>query len=172
MNMISFIRKGWNPMRTGSENHQRENPSMISLATRGLLLSLGLVLALATARPAQAGSIWSGTICADPVTASEGFTGSFPGATKCEAVCKIAAGVCKAAVKSALSCQKDSVGGMIKAFATQCGALSGAEKDACVSSIKDEKASWAQELAGMKDTALANCAAFLDACIPGCSVPL
>ena len=142
---------------------------MISLATRGLLLSLGLVLVFA-ARPAQAGGgLWTGTICMDPVTVSEAFTGSFPGAIKCEAVCKMAAGACKAAVKTALSCQRDTFGGMLKAFATQCGGLEGTEKQDCVSSLKDEKTAWAQEVAGMKDEALANCAAFLDACIPGCA---
>jgi len=145
---------------------------MISFATRGLLLSLGLVLAVAfAARPALAGPPWSPDICTDPVDASLGFEGSFFGAPKCEAFCKIAAGVCKSAVKNALSCNAASIGGLLKAQAIVCGTLEGAEKVACVADLKDNKMSFHDEYADTKATALLNCAGFLEGCIAGCSMP-
>ena len=143
---------------------------MISLATRGLLLSLGLVLALATARPAQAGGVlWGGTICVNPTDVSAAFTGSFASAAKCEQVCKIAAGVCKAAVKDAVECQKDSVGGVIKAFVTECSPLEGVEKETCLANLKAEKKAWAEDLAMDKETALGSCSMFEETCIMGCA---
>lgn len=145
---------------------------MISIATRGLLLSLGLVLATAfVARPAQAGgTLWTGTICTDPVTVSGNFSGSFFGVAKCEAICKIAGGVCRGAVKDALSCQKDSMSSLLKAMAVVCGTLEGAEKADCIAQLKQNKSDLKDELAGERDTALANCASFLDGCVLGCSM--
>ena len=146
---------------------------MISFATRGLLLSLGLVLASAfVARPVQAGGVlWTGTICTDPVTVSGNFSGSFFGVAKCEAICKIAAGVCRGAVKDALSCSKDSMGSLLKAMAVVCGTLEGAEKADCLANLKESKLGLKEELAADRTIALANCAGFLDNCIDGCSMP-
>lgn len=145
---------------------------MISFVSRGLLLSLGLVLAFAVATPARAGGLlWTGTICMDPADASAAFDGSFAGADKCEAICKLAAGACKVAVKTALSCQKSTVGGVFKAFATGCDALEAPDKQECKAMLKQQKISFAEDLASQKVEALGNCASFLESCIMGCSAP-
>ena len=145
---------------------------MISLVARGTLLSLGLVLATAfVARPASAQGYWGGPNCADPNTVASHFTGSYPG-DKCEALCKVAAGACRGAVKDAISCSKSEGASFYKMFGVVCSTLTGMEKQDCVAELKADKAGYKEMLAGQKASALADCADFLDSCIMGCSAPL
>jgi hypothetical protein len=146
---------------------------MISLVARGVLLSLGLVLATAlVARPASAQSFWGGPNCSDPNTVSSHFTGSFAGADKCQTVCKVAAGACRALVKDAVSCSKDEGASYYQGFGVMCSTLTGMEKQSCVDALKSDKANFKESIAASKASALANCGAFLDSCILGCTAPL
>ena len=147
---------------------------MISLVTRGLLLSLGLVLATAfAARPAQAGfSFWDGPNCNWPTDVPGSFGGTFFGNDKCEAVCKLAAGACKAAVKEATSCTKGEYGAYYKAYVLyNCASLTGVEKASCLAGVKADKLGFKSELADGTASALDDCRAFMDSCIMGCSTP-
>jgi hypothetical protein len=146
---------------------------MLSLVARSSLLALGLVLATAfAARPASAGGFWAGPNCSDPNTVSSHFTGSYASSDKCEALCKVAASACRAAVKDAWSCSKGEGQSFYKAFGITCSTLSGIEKQNCVDALKSDKSDFKQNIADQKASALANCGAFLDSCIMGCSAVL
>jgi hypothetical protein len=146
---------------------------MISLVARGVLLSLGLVLASAfVARPASAGvGLWTGPNCADPNTVSSHFTGSYASSDKCVALCKVAAGACRGAVKDAVSCMRHEASSYYHGFGVVCSTLTGTDKQNCVDALKAGKADYKQSIADDKDGALNNCSMFLDNCIMGCSAP-
>jgi hypothetical protein len=146
---------------------------MISLVARGVLLSLGLVLATAfVARPASAQGFWGGPNCADPNTVASHFTGSYAGMDKCEATCKVAAGACRGAVRDAVSCSKDEGASYFHAFAIACSTLTGTSKQDCIAELKSSKADFKLSIADEKASALDSCGTFLDNCIMGCSAPL
>ena len=148
---------------------------MISFATRGLLLSTALVLATAfAARPATAGiGFWAGPNCADPAAIAANFTGSFASYAKCEPMCRAAASVCRASVKSAIGCMRgESLGYWTTWAAGMCAPLTGVEKNACLISVKQNRADDKLLFKNLRDSSIATCDGFLQSCLTGCMPPL
>lgn len=150
----------------------RGYPSMISLVARGMLLSLGLVFAVAfAAGPAHAiVAFWETPVCMDPIDVSDNFEGDFGMGGPCASLCKTAAGMCRHAVKDAASCEKTELSAFFKMIAVGiCGELEGVEKAECLAEIKGAKASEKDAITGQREIGLGNCDLFFEGCMDECT---
>jgi hypothetical protein len=149
---------------------------MLSLTSRGLRLSLGILLvagAFALA-PATAHAQWTNPVCMDAEEIPALFVGEFAGLDNCESLCKKTASYCKKFVKDAASCEKVNNGGSWYFFnKLECEQIEdSAERKECKQFVNQAEKEVKQGIESEKDEALANCQDYQADCIADCSMIL
>jgi hypothetical protein len=148
---------------------------MLSLTSRGLRLSLGILLVLGAfaLAPSTAHAQWSGPVCMDPAAIPALFTGSFTGNDHCEGLCKESAAYCKRFVRDAAECeQRSNVGSWFFVNQTECDTQpTPADKRDCRQSVNDARKSGRQSIRSSADDAVMNCETYKTDCIAACAGP-
>lgn len=149
---------------------------MLSLTSRGLRLSLGILFVLGafSLAPTTAHAQWSGPVCIDASDVPELFFGTYTGLDNCESLCKKTASYCKKFVKDAASCeQTDNTGSWYFIEKTQCDTQEDkADRKSCREEVNGIRKDTKESIESDKDEALANCEAYKANCIDACSAPL
>lgn len=146
---------------------------MLSLTSRGLRLSLGILFVLGAfaLAPATAHAQWTTPVCMDTEDIPGLFFGTFGGYDNCESLCKKAASYCKKFVKDSAGCEKENVKGSAFFFEkTECDQIEdAADRKECRQFADEIRSEGKQAVESEKDEALANCEDYQANCIASCA---
>jgi len=149
---------------------------MLSLTSRGLRLSLGILFAMGAfaLAPATAHAQWTNPVCMDTEDIPALFFGTFGGLDNCESLCKKAANYCKKFVKDSASCEKENnIGSWFFITKTECETQADpADRKDCKASVNDARKGVKESIDLEKSDALANCEDYQATCLLSCAPPL